>query len=343
MPAHDELDAWDFPLPDGLIARHPPPSRGDSRLLHVPLSGDGCASHPFNALPTLLRPGDLLVANDTRVMAARVRARRSTGGQVELLLLEAGPGAVSALARPARKLKTGDMLTLAGGGHGEIVAEATDGVVQVRLDRDPEQVMAEQGELPLPPYLGRDAEPADTDRYQTLFAGPLGAAAAPTAGLHFTPGLVAALRDRGIATHTLTLHVGLGTFRTLRPADIDAGELHPERYAITVDLVRAVADTRARGGRVIAVGTTSARALEAATPEGERLPESGSGTTRLFIQPGYRFRSVDGLVTNFHLPKSSLLMLVAALSGRERLLEAYASAIERRFRFYSYGDAMLLV
>lgn len=331
------LDPWHFDLPQDRIARRPTEPRSAARLMTLPIEGGAPRHHAFSDLPSLLRPGDLLVANDSRVMASRLRAERPTGGRVELVVLEPGPGEVDVLARPARKLREGEVLALSGGGTATITRESVDGVVRVRFDRDPACVMAAQGEMPLPPYLDRPADAADAERYQTVYAGPLGSAAAPTAGLHFDAAVLAALADRGIGWATVTLHVGLGTFRPVRDEDLARGELHPERWSVPEQTRRAIARTRAEGGRVIAVGTTSARTLESAA-DGE-----DSGVTRLFVRPPYTFRAIDGLVTNFHLPGSSLLMLVAALVGRERLLDAYAEAVREGYRFYSYGDAMLLV
>lgn len=342
MPAPPDLSTWDFDLPDARIARRPTDARSASRLMHVPLEGGPPSHRSFADLPELLRAGDLLVANDSRVMAARLRATRSTGGAVELVLLEAGPGVVQALARPARKLRRGDVLTV-GDGTATVVREAVDGVVELSFDRDPVAVMGERGEIPLPPYLTRPADAADLERYQTVYAGPLGSSAAPTAGLHFDAQLLATLEAHGIGFATVTLHVGLGTFRPLRDEDLDRGELHAERYDVPVATAERIAETRARGGRVVAVGTTSARTLESATPTGATGPRPGPGTTTLFVRPPYTFRSVNGLITNFHLPKTSLLMLVGALCGRERLLAAYAEAVRTGYRFYSYGDAMLLL
>jgi S-adenosylmethionine:tRNA ribosyltransferase-isomerase len=343
MPAPDDLADWDFVLPEDRIARHPPAERGASRLMHLPLAGGTPTDHRFADLLGLLQPGDLLVGNDTRVMRARLTARRTTGGRVELLLLQPGPGPVEALARPARKLKRGDVLMVEGGSEARVVRGAEEGVVIVELDRSPAEVMAARGELPLPPYLGRDPVEADRHRYQTVYAGPLGAAAAPTAGLHFTDALLAQLERVGVGFATVTLHVGLGTFRPLRPEDVARGSLHEEWYEVPQETATRIADTRAAGGRVIAVGTTSTRTLEAATPRGHRVPSPGAGTTDLFLRPGSELRTVDGLLTNFHLPRSSLLMLVAVLVGRERLLDAYRQAIARGYRFSSYGDAMLLL
>jgi len=342
MPAPDPtLSAWDYDLPDHAIARYPAQRRSASRLLCVDLAGGALEHRRFADLPQLLQPGDLLVVNNTRVMAARLRAHRQTGGAVELLLLEPGPGAIRALAKPARKLRRGETLSLVGGGRAHIDAPAVDGIVTVRLDDDPASVMASQGALPLPPYLHRQAEASDTERYQTVFAGELGAAAAPTAGLHFDQPMLDALDSGGVSLEQVTLHVGLGTFRPLREEDIAAGELHEERYRITARTAAAVADCKRRGGRVIAVGTTSFRALEsAAIDDGLRV---GEASTTLFVRPGYTPKVVDGLITNFHLPRSSLLMLVATFIGRQRLLDAYQAALAEGYRFYSYGDAMLLL
>jgi S-adenosylmethionine:tRNA ribosyltransferase-isomerase len=336
-------DSWNFALPDDRIAREPAPERAGSRLMALPIAGGDPRHHRFSDLPDLLRPGDLLVGNDSRVMAARLRARRASGGAVELVLLEPGPGPVPALARPTRKLREGEVLTLAGGGSARIVGHVEPGTVVVELDRDPEAVMAEQGEVPLPPYLARAPIPADRDRYQTVYARDLGSAAAPTAGLHFDPAILARLGERGIGFATVTLHVGLGTFRPLREEDLARGELHPERYSVPEATAAKIDETRRSGGRVVAIGTTTARTLESATPAGARVPSPGSGVTRLFVRPPYAFQALDGLITNFHLPGSSLLMLVGALVGRERLLAAYDEAVRSGYRFYSYGDAMLLV
>lgn len=340
--AEDPLADWDYDLPAERIASRPVEPRDAARLLCL-ARGAGAGSHRRVAdLPTQLRAGDLLVANDTRVMAARLRGRRRTGGAVELLLLAPGPGPVEALARPARRLKVGEELLLEGGDRA-CIRERRGRSLVVELSRPPVEVMRDQGELPLPPYLGRMADAQDAERYQTPFAGPLGAAAAPTAGLHFSEELLGRLREAGVGLGTLTLHVGVGTFRPLVEEDLLRGELHAEHFEVDVPLVEAIRRTRAKRGRVIAIGTTSARALESATPEGARIPEPCTGKTTLFIRPPYRFRCIDGLLTNFHLPRSSLLMLVAALIGRERLLAAYDEAVARGYRFYSYGDAMLLL
>jgi len=342
MPTHPPT-GWTFALPDDQIARRPTSVRSGSRLLCLGRVTGSPAHNQFVDLPTHLSPGDLLVVNDVTVMAARLRAKRASGGAVELLVLDPGPGAVRALARPAKKLRAGDVLTLSDGSRATIVAPAQQGVVSLRTDDPIAEVMRRSGELPLPPYMDRPAEPSDTDRYQTVFGGPLGAAAAPTAGLHFDAPLLQHLGSAGVRLARLTLYVGLGTFLPLRPEQIAAGRLHVERYDIPGATVEAIAQTRAGGGRVVAVGTTSARALEAATLTAGGLPTTGPGSTDLFIQPPYDFRAIDGLITNFHLPGSSLLMLVGALVGRSRLLAAYDCAVRTGYRFYSYGDAMLIL
>ncbi len=338
----DRLEAWDFDLPDALIAREPATPRSASRLLVLPRAGGPARHHDFVDLPDLLEPGDVLVANDTRVMAARLFGHRATGGRVELLILALGDGMVDALARPAKKLVPGDVLDV--GAHTvEVIEHRGEGIVRVAPSVDAVTLMAEHGEIPLPPYMGRRAEPEDADRYQTVFAGPLGSAAAPTAGLHFDERVLSALAERGVEIATVTLHVGLGTFRPLRDEDLNRGKLHEEAYVVPDATVATLAAARARGSRVVAIGTTSARTLESATPDGERLPVAGAGTTELFVRPPYDFKAIDGMITNFHLPRSSLLMIVASLVTRQRLLAAYAEAIGAGYRFYSYGDAMLLL
>jgi S-adenosylmethionine:tRNA ribosyltransferase-isomerase len=276
-------------------------------------------------------------------MAARVFATRRTGGAVELLILDPGPGKVRALAKPARRLKDGEILTLDRGGHATVNRPTGVDHILVEFDRPPSEVMSQQGQMPLPPYLERAAEASDLVRYQTVYSGPLGAVAAPTAGLHFTPTLLKALKNKGIQFAKVTLHVGIGTFRPVRQEDIDKGSLHTERYIVPQATVEAIKATRARGGRVIAVGTTATRALESATLAGKRCPTASEGETTLFIRPPHTFRCIDGLITNFHLPRSSLLMLVASLIGKDRLFEAYEHAIRSDYRFYSYGDAMLIL
>lgn len=339
----DALDDWDYHLPDDRIAARPAARRDASRLLVVPRDGGDLCHGQFTDLPTWLRPGDLLVANDTRVLAARLAARRATGGRVEVLLLSGGEGVLPALLRPARRLKLGEWLEVPEAGRVRIVAlPDEDGIAQVEVTPSAAAVMAAAGQMPLPPYLGREADETDQDRYQTVFAGPEGSAAAPTAGLHFTPEVLAALEARGVGWATVTLHVGIGTFRPLRDEDLARGELHAEPWVVPQATADAIAQTRRRGGRVITVGTTSTRVLASAADEAG-VVRAGAGVTRIFLRPPDTLPVVDGLLTNFHLPRSSLLMLVACLVGRERLMRTYAEAVREGYRFYSYGDAMLLV
>ncbi|MCB9758755.1 MAG: tRNA preQ1(34) S-adenosylmethionine ribosyltransferase-isomerase QueA [Alphaproteobacteria bacterium] len=328
-----------FALPESLIARHPPRERDGGRLLVL---GPPREHRRIEDLPALLQPGDLLVVNDTRVMRARVFARRATGGRVEALLLGPGPGPIEALLRPGRKLRAGEVLSVEGGGALTLLARTEGGRWQVRCDPEPLDLMERSGHVPLPPYLNRDDEPDDRARYQTVFATEPGAVAAPTAGLHLSEALLGRLAERGVGLARVTLHVGPGTFQPLRPEDLAAGRLHEERYRVPPETAEAVARTNAAGGRVIAVGTTACRTLESAVGADGALAV-GWASTDLFIQEGHGFRCVDGLLTNFHLPGSSLIVLVCAMGGRDAVLDAYRDAIERHYRFYSYGDAMLLL
>ncbi len=329
------LAPYDYPLPPERIARYPPAERDGGRLLTV---GAARRDLRIRELPSLLAPSDLLVVNDTRVLAARLRARRASGGAVELLLLEPGPGPVRAMARPGRRLKAGETLTIHPLGQARLLSRYGDGSWSVAVTPSPGEVMDAGGEVPLPPYLDRDAEADDAVRYQTVVAGPPGAVAAPTAGLHLTERLMAALQERGVRIATVTLHVGPGTFRSLRAEDLESGLLHREWYAVSDEAAGLIAQTRERGGRVIAVGTTVTRTLESAWEDG--AVRAGSGQTRLFIRPGYCFRAVGGLLTNLHLPRSSLIMLVCAFGGTNRVMSAYQHALEGGYRFASYGDAM---
>lgn len=330
---------FDFHLPEELIAQYPASRRSASRLLH--LGAGGCQDRQIAELPLLLRPGDLLVFNDTRVIPARLRGHKDTGGRVEILVervlnereLLAQLG-VSKTPKPGARLQVADAAF-------EVLSREADlfhlrylgeGTVSAFLTR--------AGEMPLPPYIRHAPDRADAERYQTVFARAEGAAAAPTAGLHFDEELLAALDAAGIRRATLTLHVGAGTFQPIRVDDLSQHRMHGERYEVPPALVAAVEQTRREGGRVVAVGTTVTRALESASSE--HGLQAGAGETRLFITPGYRFRTVDLLLTNFHLPQSSLLMLVCAFAGQTRVLEAYAHAVAQGYRFFSYGDAMLL-
>jgi S-adenosylmethionine:tRNA ribosyltransferase-isomerase len=340
------LEDFDYPLPETQIARYPKGERDASRLLVLDRNA-GRSHHEFRELPRLLDPGDLLVLNDTRVFPARLRGRKPSGGRVELLLTEPeDPDGTAqrwqALYTASKAIRPGMRLDLGGGLAAELIEPLGEGLGRFWL-RAPQGVrpaIDEAGEVPLPPYLHRAPEPSDRERYQTIYARAEGAVAAPTAGLHFTPSLLSALEARGVRMASLTLHVGPGTFLPVRDEDLGRHRMHEERYLVPEATAREVAETRARGRRVVAVGTTSARALESAW-EGGAL-RAGPGRTDLFILPGYRFRAVDALLTNFHLPRSTLLMLVSGFAGREVILDAYAEAVREGYRFYSYGDAMLL-
>ncbi|MBS1161517.1 MAG: S-adenosylmethionine/tRNA-ribosyltransferase-isomerase [Proteobacteria bacterium] len=337
------VDDFDFPLPAELIAQHPTPERSGSRLLHV--NGEQLTDRRFADLPALLRAGDLLVFNDTRVIKARFFGRKESGGQVEVLL-ERIVDARHAIAqvRASKSPKPGTRLHLAdafevivsgrAGASGEFFA--------LELAAGDLWELAETfGKLPLPPYIEHPPEGADETRYQTVYARAPGAVAAPTAGLHFDQAMLDKLRDQGIDTAFLTLHVGAGTYQPVRVKKIAEHRMHSERFEIPPATAAAIAKTRAAGGRVIAVGTTSLRSLESAgNPDG--TVNSGPAETAIFITPGYRFKVVDRLITNFHLPKSTLLMLVSAFAGYANIRAAYAHAVAERYRFFSYGDAMLL-
>jgi S-adenosylmethionine:tRNA ribosyltransferase-isomerase len=339
-----QVSDFDFDLPDELIAQLPPEVRGGSRLLHVDAAGR-LHDRRFRDLPALLRQDDLLVMNDTRVIKARLFGHKDSGGKVELLI-ERVTGEFEALAfiRASHAPKPGGRIILAADVSVEVLARQAD-LTQLRFERPVLDVLEQLGQLPLPPYITHTPTAADEARYQTVYANEPGAVAAPTAGLHFDAAMLDALRVQGIRTAQVTLHVGAGTFQPVRVDKLADHIMHSERYTIPQATVDAIRATRARGGRVVAVGTTSLRALEAAalassSQAGEL--HAGSNETDIFITPGYCFNVVDALVTNFHLPKSTLLMLVSAFSGYDRIRAAYAHAIAQRYRFFSYGDAMLL-
>lgn len=341
MPVkHVRVDDFDFDLPDELIARRPAVERRGSRLLSW--AGDTLVHGQFPDLLRLLKPGDLLVFNNTRVIPARLFGQKASGGKIEVLV-ERLLGEHEALChvRASKAPKPGTVLQFEQGV--EAVMEAREGDL-FRLRFTGQQsllnVLDAIGHMPLPPYIDRADDAADLSRYQTVYAAHPGAVAAPTAGLHFDEALLADIRALGVAMEYVTLHVGAGTFQPVRVDRVEDHLMHSEWFDIPESLVKAVAATRARGGRVIAVGTTSLRALEAAAASGELQP--GSGETQIFITPGYRFRVVNALLTNFHLPRSTLLMLVSALAGRERILAAYQAAIAEGYRFFSYGDAIFI-
>ena len=343
------LADFDFALPRELIAERPAVPREAARLLVLPVAG-GLKDRRIADLPTLVRPGDLLVFNDTKVIPARLVGRR---GQVRIeltLVHDEGGGAWSAYAKGARRLHPGDHVEFAADFSAEIVEKTAEGAVTLRFDREGvafRAALLRYGAMPLPPYIKRPrigdsrGDRQDHSDYQTMFARAEGAVAAPTAGLHFTPALMAAIAARGAQWVTVTLHVGPGTFLPVKSEDPREHRMHAERGLVTADAASRINEARTRGGRIIAVGTTSLRLLESAAAESGTVAEF-SGATRLFILPGYRFRAIDLLFTNFHLPRSTLMMLVAALAGLDRIKAAYAHAAAERYRFFSYGDACLI-
>jgi S-adenosylmethionine:tRNA ribosyltransferase-isomerase len=339
------LSDFDFALPPEAIAQHPARPRDAARLLHV--TPDRLEDHIVRDLPDLLSPGDILVSNDTRVIPAQLSARRGEARIGITLDRPLADGSWQALARNARRLHPGDVLAFDGADlAATVVHRRPDGSVALRFDRDGAAFAAaleQAGALALPPYIERPGGPTAEDAadYQTVFAESRGAVAAPTAGLHFTPALLEALDARGIRRATVTLHVGVGTFLPVRVEDVAEHRMHAERGIITAETAEAINRVRAAGGRVVAVGTTSLRLLETAADTDGRL-RPFAGDTSIFILPGYRFRITDRLMTNFHLPRSTLFMLVAAFAGLERMREAYAHAIGAGYRFFSYGDASLL-
>lgn len=341
MRVHD----FDFELPEELIAQRPAQPRDSSRLLVLPRAGGAPAHRRFRDLTEYLRPGDALVVNETRVMPARLTGvREGSGGAVEVLLLRRmEKDCWETLARPGKKAQPGQRLAFGGGllqgtvlerteAGGRIIRFACEGPFEAALDR--------LGEMPLPPYIHERL--MDRERYQTVYAREQGSAAAPTAGLHFTSELLARIEAAGVGVHRILLHVGLGTFRPVQVEEIQAHKMHSEFYTVSPETAAALNRTRRAGGRLIAVGTTSVRTLESVAAESGEIMD-GQGWTDIFIYPGYRFKAVAGLVTNFHLPRSTLLMLVSAFAGRERVLEAYAEAVRERYRFFSFGDAMLIL
>ncbi|KAF0279992.1 tRNA preQ1(34) S-adenosylmethionine ribosyltransferase-isomerase QueA [Spiribacter aquaticus] len=338
-----QVSDFNYELPTHLIASEPLPNRTDSRLLVLDPATGGITDRRFPAIRDYLQPGDLLVVNDTRVLPARLYGRKASGGQVEILLERlTGEGEALAQLRANKTPAIPSTLTLEGDLSVEVVAREGD-FFRLRFAGDePLPVLLERhGHMPLPPYIKRADRPDDRQRYQTVFAERPGAVAAPTAGLHFDEPLLEALRSDGIETATLTLHVGAGTFQPIRTDSLEDHRMHAEWLSVPASVCEAVARTRARGGRVVAVGTTVVRALESAAQTGELQPFEGE--TEIFIYPGFPFQVIDGLITNFHLPGSTLVMLVSALAGRESILAAYRHAVEAEYRFFSYGDAMLIM
>jgi S-adenosylmethionine:tRNA ribosyltransferase-isomerase len=342
---------FDFELPDSLIAQHPSHQRGGSRLLV--LRAGGATEHAmFRDLDRNLVPGDLLVLNNTRVFPARLLGHRvPSGGTVECLLLRSVESDTwECLVHPGQKVKPGAEVVFERGGvtiDGEVLSMHFQGRRTIRLRTSHpgglDDAIDRVGHIPLPPYIKRHDEESDKARYQTVYARDRGSVAAPTAGLHFTAAHLAALAERGIELAEVTLHVGYGTFKPVKVEDIEEHVVDPERYTVSTETAAALTRARHERRRIIAVGTTTVRTLESLSANPDRTVLAGSGETTLFIHPGYRFQLVDAMITNFHLPRSSLLMLVSAFAGRERLLAAYREAVERGYHFYSYGDAMLIL
>jgi S-adenosylmethionine:tRNA ribosyltransferase-isomerase len=334
---------FNFDLPPELIAQSPLAERTAGRLLLLDVEAQVLQDRMFRELPGLLRAGDLLVFNDTRVLPARLYGRKESGGAVEILLERVtGTHEATVQLGVSKKPKEGGRILLADGSYATVLGR--DGAFfRLRFESsDPlERLLLRLGEMPLPPYIERSADASDMERYQTVFAREPGAVAAPTAGLHFDEAMLGGLRQLGVEFGYVTLHVGAGTFQPVRADDIKDHQMHREWLNVGAGLVEQIRRTRANGGRVIAVGTTVVRALESACSDGELHPFAGE--TQIFIFPGYRFSSIDGLITNFHLPQSTLLMLVSALAGREFVLRAYRHAVQQRYRFFSYGDAMMIL
>ena len=336
-----------YDLPPELIARHPVPERDASRLMHLNRASHGVDEDQFKNLAAHLKPGDLLVMNDTRVLPARLFGCKDSGGKVEIFLIRRDtvlPERWTCLLRASKKFREGQVVLLANGMQATVCNRLDAESWQIEfIGPEPFDIWLErEGHIPLPPYLQRADEVGDKERYQTVFSKSPGAVAAPTAGLHFTHELLSELKLKGVETAHLTLHTGLGTFQPVRVERVEDHRIHIERYSIPVATADAIRTTKARGGRVIAVGTTTTRTLEyAADDQGNVV--AGDGEADIFIYPGYTFKVVDALITNFHLPESTLLMLVSAFAGCGYIRDAYREAIRRGFRFYSYGDAMLIV
>lgn len=332
-----------FDLPEELIAQTPLQQRDQSRLMLLDKQSGAISHRHFYELPDLLREGDCLIMNDSRVLPARLLGSRLSGGSVELVLLrDLGDGRWECLSRPGRKTKPGTQLQFGNGeltAEVEAVAEGGNRIVKFQYEGIFLEVLERLGKMPLPPYIKEELQ--DAERYQTVYSREIGSAAAPTAGLHFTEELLDAIRAKGIKTGFVTLHVGLGTFRPVKEEEIEDHDMHSEFCMIPEETAQLINETKARGGRVVAVGTTSCRTLESFAAEDGRM-KAASGWTNIFIYPGYRFKCIDALITNFHLPESTLIMLVSALAGRENVLHAYRTAVEEKYRFFSFGDAMLI-
>jgi len=335
------IEDFDYVLPPELIAQHPAGERAASRLLHLDGASGEIEDRTFRDIVGLVDAKDVLVFNDTKVIKARLRGRKDTGGEVEILVERiVDPSRALAHVRASKPPRAGRQIRLARGGIVEVLGRDGELFELLFLDGPVLDVLEAWGEVPLPPYIEHVPEAEDEKRYQTVYARAPGAVAAPTAGLHFDAAILDALRAKGVALASLTLHVGAGTFQPVRVEEISRHVMHSEWYSVPQETVDAIAAAKKRGGRVVAVGTTTLRALESAAAAGELT--AGTAETRLFIVPGYRFRVVERLLTNFHLPRSTLLMLVSAFAGTENIRRAYAHAVQERYRFFSYGDAMLV-
>lgn len=334
---------FSFYLPEELIAQTPLERRDASRLLCLDKVSGTTEHRVFSELPELLCPGDCLVMNDSRVLPARLMGARETGGAVEVLLLrDLGGGRWECMTRPGRKAKPGTRLIFGGGELEAEVLEVAEGgnrIIEFKYDGIFLEVLERLGRMPLPPYIKAELE--DGERYQTVYSRELGSAAAPTAGLHFTKELLAKIAEKGVRECFVTLHVGLGTFRPVKAEDIEEHEMHSEFCIIPEETARIITETKRAGGRIVCVGTTSCRTVESFANEDGTM-DAKSGWTNIFIYPGYKFKCLDALITNFHLPESTLIMLVSALAGREHVLAAYKEAVEKRYRFFSFGDAMFI-
>ena len=341
-----KVDLFDFHLPEELIAQTPLPDRAASRLMVLDKRTGAIRHETFRNIISYLNPGDCLVLNDTRVMPARLYGEKEeTGGTVEVLLLKHLDGdRWETLVKPGKRVKPGTKLTFGGGKLQAVCLDTLEHggrVLEFSYDGLFYEVLAELGEMPLPPYIKEKLD--DPERYQTVYAREIGSAAAPTAGLHFTEELLDAIREKGVHIVFITLHVGLGTFRPVQVDEVEKHDMHAEFYQMSEETAETLNRVREQGGRIIAVGTTSTRTLETIAGKHNGRFVAESGWTDIFIYPGYEFKGIDGLVTNFHLPKSTLIMLVSALAGRENILHAYQVAVKERYRFFSFGDAMLII
>ena len=334
---------FDFYLPEELIAQTPLEKRDNSRLLHLDKNTGKIEHKHFYDIKQYVRPGDCLVLNDSRVLPARLIGTRPTGGAVELVLLkDLGDNCWECLSRPGRKTKPGQELIFGNGELTAVVQDLTQGgnrIVKFDYKGIFLEILERLGKMPLPPYIKEELQ--DSERYQTVYSKELGSAAAPTAGLHFTKELLSEIEDMGVSICCVTLHVGLGTFRPVKAENIEDHDMHSEFCIIPEETAKTVNDTKKAGGRVIAVGTTSCRTLESFTTD-DGVLQATSGWTNIFIYPGYKFKCIDALITNFHLPESTLIMLVSALAGREHILNAYKTAVNEKYRFFSFGDAMFI-